>query len=140
MNLPALSAEIVHRIRNSIGDSAHNQATMVQNLIAEAMTQVKEQATPKFAFDSNLLHPAIAEFRIKAHDAIASLVRIHNLSIESLTEAQCTEAIVQAFQCGDFKRLVRHNGFTQQVVYVPFAECERLKSELEELKKLIPQS
>lgn len=36
-NLPALAASIVHMIRNSRGDSAHNQATVVQNMIAEAM-------------------------------------------------------------------------------------------------------
>lgn len=41
MNLPALSAEIVKRVQDSEGDSNHNIATVVQNLIAEAIKNDK---------------------------------------------------------------------------------------------------
>lgn len=41
MSLPALAAAIVHALRNSMGDSAHNQATMVQGMIQEAMDSVR---------------------------------------------------------------------------------------------------
>lgn len=127
MNLPALSAAIVHAIRNSMADSAVNQADMVQNMIAEATKQTSEQtATDKPYFISD----EVKALWGKADEAIAKCVREHNLQIERLTEAQCVQAIIQAFQSGDFKRLVRVSDNAQQVVYLPFAECEALRESI----------
>lgn len=139
-NLPALAAEIVSRIRNSMGDSAHNQATVVQNLIAEAMEKKSEPSMrPLFS-----LPEEIREFQIKVEAEVARVVRKNNLRIEQLTEAQCAQAIIQAFQCGDFKRLVRASDNAQQVIYAPWQESEmqqakikELQDELDELKAIL---
>lgn len=138
MNLPALSAAIVHAIRSSMTDSPINQADVVQHMIAEAME--KKPANPYAIF--NPPAPTAEGRAVQAiwdmfNKAIARIVRENNLRIEQLTEAQCTQAIIQAFQSGDFQRLVRHGDFAQQVVYLPFAEREALKAEIQSLKQLI---
>lgn len=137
MNLPALSAAIVNTIRNSMTDSTINQADVVQNMITEAMDKKPEpEAKPPFNFKPT----PTAEIQAiwdRFNASIANIVRENNLRIEQLTEAQCTQAIIQAFQSGDFKRLVRASDNAQQVVYLPFAEREALKAEIQSLKDLI---
>lgn len=133
MNLPALSADIVHRVLNSKGDSAHNLVTVVQNLIQEAMDKKPEpEAKPPFIPKPS--SPEVQEMWDKINEATARIVRENNLRIDQLTEAQCTEAIIQAFQCGDFKRLVRVEDRAQQVVYIPFSEAKELESYLERIQ------
>lgn len=60
---------------------------------------------------------------------IAILIKVRSLAVEGLTERQLAAAIVQAVQCGDFKRYVRVDTDGQQVVYEPFAEYETLKGD-----------
>ncbi len=53
MNLPALSAAIVSAILNSRGDSNHNLATTVQNMIAEAVKH-RNPSDPEMRWDDEL--------------------------------------------------------------------------------------
>jgi len=52
MNLPfTLSAAIVHRVRNSMQDSAHNQADMVQGMIEDAIKRSRVLTGPPSIVD-----------------------------------------------------------------------------------------
>ena len=78
----------------------------------------------------NLSHYVSTE---RINKAVSDLIREHALAVEQLTENQLAEAIRQALASGDFVRLVREDS-AQGVVYIPFAEAERLKSEINELQ------
>lgn len=80
-----------------------------------------------------------SELRKMAEEAIARVVREKSLATENLTEQQATQAIMQAFECGDFRRLVRASDGAQQVVYEPYAEAERLRDYKECLEWLEAQ-
>lgn len=137
MNLPALSAEIVKRIRDSAGDSVINQETVVQNMIAEAM---EKQAEPELrTFIPNPPSQEVQAIWDRFNRAIENIVRENNLHIEQLTEAQCTQAIIQAFQCGDFKRLVRVSDNAQQVIYAPWQESEMQQAKIKALREALIQ-
>ncbi len=49
MNLPALSAAIVKAVRDSMQDSAHNQATVVEGMIREELSKQLECVEPAIA-------------------------------------------------------------------------------------------
>ena len=70
---------------------------------------------------------------------IEELTRKHHLAAEELTEKQFVEALRQAIAAGDFVRFVTQDGTRQGVVYIPFRECERLKTRIEKLEKLLKE-
>lgn len=66
----------------------------------------------------------------------------HISAIEHLTCEQTANAIAQAIAAGDFQRHIMVDSgdsslLHQSVVYIPYREVERLKSEVEELKRMI---
>jgi hypothetical protein len=83
-----------------------------------------------------------AAFRMNSSaydEAIEALVKRNVLATEELTERQLAVVIRQALESGDLVRYVQVGG-GQQVVYIPFAEVEGLKSRVRylegELEKL----
>lgn len=68
-------------------------------------------------------------------EAIQELIRKHHLASEALTEQQLAEVIRQALASGDLVKYVRVRDNGQQIVYAPFMEVERLRSQLEELQE-----
>lgn len=65
--------------------------------------------------------------------AVSDLIRQHNLATEQLTTSQLADAIRQALASGDFIRHVRTDG-AQAVVYVPYAEVEKLRAKIATLE------
>lgn len=63
------------------------------------------------------------------------LVRAHGLVVESLTEKQLAECIRQAIEAGDFMRhvIVDQRVNKQCVTYLPFQECDRIRTLYNEL-------
>lgn len=78
-----------------------------------------------------------AEFEGAFKDAFKALVREHALAVNKLTGDQLAEAIRQACACGDFQRYLAVNkdgDSAQRVVYLPFAEKQRLEARIRELE------
>jgi len=75
----------------------------------------------------------------KIQSQIAEFVRKHRLACEGLTENQVAEVIGQALACGDIIKNVRVTDNAQCVVYIPFAETERLRTRIRDLKELLKQ-
>lgn len=79
-----------------------------------------------------------AEFEDAFKDAFKALVREHMLAVNKLTGDQLAEAIRQACACGDFQRYVvvnKDGASAQQVIYVPFAEKQRLEARIRDLEE-----
>lgn len=68
-------------------------------------------------------------------EAFARLARAAAKATDELTEKQLMEAIKQAITAGDFIKYVRKSDDAQSVVYIPFAEREGLRAQIEELKR-----
>ena len=68
--------------------------------------------------------------------ALGELVTKHSIACEALTEKQMVDALKQAIACGDFQRFVG-TGKGQKVVYLPYAERERLNGRVKELERKI---
>lgn len=66
-----------------------------------------------------------------------ALLRKHQIATEELTETQLAEALRQALASGDFMRYVRFSDSAQVVVYIPFTQVERLRTEVARLKQLL---
>jgi hypothetical protein len=79
----------------------------------------------------------LAEQHVAARKAIDDLIREQNLACEELTKWQLTEVIKQALASGDIIRQVRLNDNGQSVIYVPFAEHERLQGRIRFLEELL---
>jgi BMFP domain-containing protein YqiC len=75
-----------------------------------------------------------ADLRRHLDEATRKLVRKYVLEVERLTEAQLADVIAQAIEAGDFIRHIRFDG-AQSVVYIPYAEVERLKSRIAHLEE-----
>lgn len=73
-------------------------------------------------------------------EASLNMIREQNVACEKLTERQLAEVVTQAILCGDIIRNVRVGSpHAQSVVYVPYAESERLRSEIHRLKEFIKE-
>ena len=66
--------------------------------------------------------------------AFQELVKKHHIAAEELTERQLAEAFKQALACGDFQLHVRASDGAQAVSYVPYRECEHLRSQIKDLE------
>ena len=66
---------------------------------------------------------------------IERLVKEHQLAQEQLTEKQLVEVIRQAIAAGDFIRFVNQDKDSQAIVYLPFAEKERLEARIKDLEE-----
>ena len=69
--------------------------------------------------------------------AVVEFVRKQQLACEQLTEDQLADAIRQALVSGDFVRFVNRSGDAQSVVYIPFAEVLRLRSDIALLEEIL---
>jgi hypothetical protein len=77
------------------------------------------------------------EFQKALEVATEKLVSDYHIQSERLTRQQTASLIIQIIKSGDLYRLVREEGNAQQVVYVPFAEVEGLRSRVEFLEGLL---
>ena len=68
---------------------------------------------------------------------ISEIARKHYEKVDSLTKEQFEETLVQMINAGDFVRLTTPGGCRQSVVYLPFADKQRLQAELQRLSKAI---
>ena len=75
---------------------------------------------------------------LECFQAMQRLVEARNIAIEDLTQKQVADALLQAIASGDFQRLVTTND-RQCVIYIPFAESERLKSEIKRLESILTE-
>lgn len=82
----------------------------------------------------------IGRFTLESLNArVEEIFRLNQIEIELLTERQVIEAFKQALLSGDFQRHVRAFDGAQAVVYMPFAETEELRSEIDRLKKILDE-
>ena len=63
---------------------------------------------------------------------VEEMIKRYNLAVENLTEQQLAQAIGDAIACGDFVRFLAPQG--QQVVYIPFAQYDLMRSRNEFLE------
>lgn len=72
-------------------------------------------------------------------EALNKFVHEYSLAEEKLTKEQFAEAIRQMIAAGDFCRYLipTKDGMGSTVVYDPYRECERLRSENRRLKDTI---
>lgn len=77
------------------------------------------------------------EFQKALEVATEKLVSDYHIQSERLTRQQTASLIIQMIKSGDLYRLVREGDNAQQVVYVPFAEVEALRSRVEFLEGLL---
>ena len=78
----------------------------------------------------------LSELRAKADAAIERIVRENSLAIEALTEKQIVELLKQVFASGDIIRNVVVGSNAQQVIYVPGAEVDRLRGQVDAVRRL----
>lgn len=76
-------------------------------------------------------------FQERAHKVITDAIQKYNLAVEGLTEEQFVNALKQAINCGDFKRLVRQGDNAQQIIYIPFEREQALISRIRKLEEFI---
>ena len=69
---------------------------------------------------------------------INELLKQHMITAEQLTQTQLAAAIKQAIACGDFIRLIVADA-SQSVIYLPYANQQRLEAEIEELKQQLAE-
>lgn len=81
------------------------------------------------------------ELQAKFDETISRIVKEQNLTIEALTEEQVISVFKQAILSGDFQKNVYYDGnlTSQSVIYIPYLEVERLRSENEKMKKVIEE-
>ncbi len=79
--------------------------------------------------EQNMQDKAIREFEIEFRKLVEEIVESYQLADEALTKAATVSAIVQAFKSGDFQKHVRIIGNGMNVIYIPYAETEKLKAE-----------
>lgn len=68
---------------------------------------------------------------------LQEFVRKHQIAVEQLTDKQMAAAIRQAIECGDFTRQVCVTDNAQNIIYIPYARQQELKSKLRELENLV---
>ena len=89
-------------------------------------------ANPRFA--------ASGSFDDKYQSAIQELIRKHNLACEELTANQLAVVIRQALASGDIIKQVRVTDNAQNIIYIPYAEADRLRSRVRYLEELLKQN
>ena len=72
--------------------------------------------------------------------SLLRIIREHSLAIDKLTEEQMVGAMRQAVDNGDFIRLVQTNTLGQDVIYIPYYEQEKLRSENNRLREFLKLS
>lgn len=80
--------------------------------------------------------PLAALQQVAYQKAVEELVRKYTLAVESLTEKQLAEVIRQVIACGDLAWYVRVTDNAKMVVYVPYAEAERLRARIREVESV----
>lgn len=68
---------------------------------------------------------------------IETFLREHQIACEQLTEKQLAAVILDAMASGDLIRNVRVSDNAQSVIYIPYAESERLKSRIAYLESVL---
>lgn len=76
----------------------------------------------------------------KYQSAIQQLIRKHNLACEELTENQLAVVIRQALASGDIIKQVRVTDSAQNILYIPYAEADRLLGRVRYLEELLKQN
>lgn len=70
---------------------------------------------------------------------ILKVVEERNIQIENLTRSQAVDAFFQAMMAGDLSRYIMFNPDKQTVVYIPGQGVDELRTERDELKKIIKE-
>lgn len=76
----------------------------------------------------------------KYQTAIRELIRKHNLACEELTANQLAVVIRQAIASGDIIKQVRVTDNAQNIIYIPYADVERLRRRVRYLEELLKQN
>lgn len=76
----------------------------------------------------------------KYQAAIQELIRKHDLACEELTANQLAVVIRQALASGDIIKQVRVTDNAQNIIYIPYAETDRLRSRVRYLEELLKQN
>lgn len=69
--------------------------------------------------------------------ALIRVVQENAIAIEGLTEKQVVQVLKQAIAAGDIQRLMTISGDQQSVLYLPFAEIEKVRNERLRLKEAL---
>lgn len=76
------------------------------------------------------------QLRALADAAIERVVKQHQLAADSLTEKQLVELLKQVLASGDIIKHTVVYSDAQSVVYIPFAQTDRLRDQLYRVRQL----
>jgi len=70
-------------------------------------------------------------------EALDKLIEEHQIACAELDKKQLAAAIKQAISAGDFLKLIEITNDGQAIVYIPFREVERLRTENRKFRAII---
>lgn len=78
------------------------------------------------------------EFTVDINETLKAFAKKYALKADEMTQDQFAGVLRQMIASGDFKRYLTTDG-RQAVFYTPFADVQRLKREIKELKTRIEE-
>lgn len=80
------------------------------------------------------------ELNEKLKEETKKIITNYKIAHEKFDERQLAEALRQALLAGDFTKYIREGDFAQQIVYLPYQEVDRLRSENYRLRELLKEN
>jgi hypothetical protein len=105
-------------------------------IAAPGMTDEHYEWTYKVPVPAPVYTPPADHFSTpEFNEAVSRVAKVVHHAANELTERQLIEAFTQALKAGEFQRHIWVSGNGQRVVYIPFAEKERLEGEIAALRE-----